>query len=279
MSVILVLVLIVLAIALIFIKSILPFAIGALFFGVGLWILLRDRIFFKKAIIVYGEISRITIMGGGSSNRRRRLVYAPVVKYEYNGEVSEVAGNIYSPKMPQVGQVMQVGINPKNPKDVRVKQSGASFVLPVIFMFVGAVVLFFSVVDQIPQSIGLQATVTPIIVAVIDAGMIILGIWLIIRDIKFYRKAVFVQGRVIGVSSHNRSYSPIVEFEYNGKIRQIESEDSSSKMPIEGQLIKVGVNPDNPEDARVKASAFSFMSLIPIFMGVVGLYLSIFGIK
>ncbi len=110
--------------------------VGSIFFAVGFYLWYKERKFFKKAILIPGvvvdKVSRQSRNKKGGSN----TLHAPVVQFEFNGELCRAEGEVYSSWPPKLGKQMRVGIDPQNPAVARVKQTGA-LVLAGMFMLVG----------------------------------------------------------------------------------------------------------------------------------------------
>ena len=115
---------------------------GLLFFLIGFFLYWREYHFFKKAIIVNGVVVDICSKQERDNKRgRTSTLYSPVVQVEFDGKTLRVEGDFFSNVKPTLGKVMQVGINPLRPNDIRLKQKGAFF-LAGIFMALGALITF-----------------------------------------------------------------------------------------------------------------------------------------
>ena len=115
--------------------------IGLFWFGFSLR--KKDVTFFKTAIKVEGKVTACrpkTIYN--SSSHRYETVYYPIITYTYNDETFEVTDSADSPYKPLMGQRRQVGINPQNPRDVRV-YSGEGELWSWICMLAGILLIFF----------------------------------------------------------------------------------------------------------------------------------------
>ena len=117
------------------------FLLGIVLFCVGFFSRKEDASFFKTAIKVEGRVTAYrpkTIYN--RSSRRYEQVYYPIVTYTYNDETLEATDSEYSPYKPLMGQRRQVGINPQNPRDVRV-YSGEGELWSWIFMLAGIILV------------------------------------------------------------------------------------------------------------------------------------------
>ncbi len=241
---------------------------------VPIWLLVRERNFFKTAVLVKGIVKDFN--SDNSSRRNGRVVYAPIVQYEYNGQIGEVKGSAYSSSIPVIGTEVLVGVNPNNPKDARLKQSDSTIkiLVIVVLIFVGALfpsllgvdIAAFCLISNVELKVNMHF-IEQIIFGFIIFTVGICFLWLFIKKKLFFMKAIFVQGVVVGASRNGKKYIPIVQFEYKGQIRQIQG-GNSSKMPIDGQPMLVGINPNNIHDARVETKGCEFT---PFLLTIIGL--------
>lgn len=118
--------------------------IGALFAvvgGVSFW---KEYRFFKRAIIVRGVVTGVSGRIPGS----REAVYAPVVRFEFDGQSRRVTGTTYSSFKPKTGTPMKVGVNPQNIEDARVYQK-SGLILTAVTAVLGIVLLIIAVNSHI----------------------------------------------------------------------------------------------------------------------------------
>ena len=87
--------------------------------GFAFW---RDYRFFKRAIIVCGVVRKFVPRRVYRYLGTRAVVYLPVVRFEFDGQVRQVTGTVYSRFKPKIGKPMKVGVNPQNIEDARVYQ-------------------------------------------------------------------------------------------------------------------------------------------------------------
>ena len=99
-------------------------AIGVLMIIGGIWSFIKDKKFFKTAVMIKGEIVNYIYKkeynkdNGG--RRHTNNTYAPIIKYEYNGQTRQFQGG-YSSKFPVVGSSVDVAVDPNNIDKARVK--------------------------------------------------------------------------------------------------------------------------------------------------------------
>lgn len=109
----------------------------AAFCGFSFWNKYR---FFKRAIIVPGVVRDF------ESRRFREyfgfpiFIYWPVIQFEFDGQVRQVTGTVYSRFKPKIGKPMKVGVNPQNIEDARVYQK-SSLILTGTIAILGTIFL------------------------------------------------------------------------------------------------------------------------------------------
>lgn len=113
---------------------------GLLSFGIGCFLLLRNILFFRKAVLVYGKVVDYASKLGGKG----QIMYTPIVQYELGGEIKEVKGSVFSCIKPTIGKYIKVGINPDNIEDVRVEQ-WSSLIVIIPIMLAGAFFASFAI--------------------------------------------------------------------------------------------------------------------------------------
>lgn len=244
-----------------------PVFICFLLFILGFCVVSKEKKFFKHAIIVYGTVVDVADSGG---------IYAPVVEFEYNGEVRRINGSVSTQSMPVKGSKMEVGIDPNNPKEARLNQMGTNMLIGGLLMGLSSIAAFVYLGGNMLHGSKISEMAALIVAALMAVSFFFVGLCLFIKDIKFFKKAIMVQGTVVGVLPLRRTYCTVVEFEYNGQTRRVSSRESSSKMPIYGQKIMVGINPTNTLDVRVKTTG---LKLFPIIFMLVGGIVSLFMIS
>lgn len=112
-------------------------AFVAAFGGFAFW---RDYRFFKRAIIVCGVVRKCVPRRVYRYLGARAVLYLPVVRFEFDGQVRQVTGTVYSRFKPKIGKPMKVGVNPQNIKDVRIYQK-SSLILTGTIAVLGTIVL------------------------------------------------------------------------------------------------------------------------------------------
>lgn len=90
-------------------------AVFALAGGVSFY---REYCFFKRAIIVRGVVTSYETRRTDKGDN----LYAPVVQFEFDGQVRQATGRVYSSGKPKMGKVMKVGVDPQNIREARVFQ-------------------------------------------------------------------------------------------------------------------------------------------------------------
>ncbi len=118
-------------------SEILPFIIfGSVFFLIGFCLFIREWKFFKKAIM----LPAVVVDYRSKRESKGDTMYAPVVQFEFDGQIRRVEGSVYSSGKPKMGKQMKVGIDPNNINDVRLKQ-GSAYFLYWMFIIVGGALL------------------------------------------------------------------------------------------------------------------------------------------
>lgn len=87
--------------------------IGCAFFAVGWFCSMSYYEFFRRAIIVPGEVTSRTNEGG---------MYGAIVSYVIDGKVETVTSNFRSNKKPIIGTKCKVGLNPDNMQIARIRE-------------------------------------------------------------------------------------------------------------------------------------------------------------
>lgn len=108
--------------------------IGTLFTVLSVYWLWADYTFTSKATIVTGTVVELHYgMGGGNGA-------APVVAYQWQGKEMTFEGSTYSnPPAVEVGEQVELFVNPDNPKDVLINMISERYILIFIFGFMGFV--------------------------------------------------------------------------------------------------------------------------------------------
>lgn len=113
---------------------------GALFAALGGFSFWRDYRFFKRAIIVPGVVRKFVPRRVYGYLGTRAILYLPVVRFEFDGQVHQVTGTVYSRFKPKIGKPMKVGVNPQNIKDVRIYKK-SNLILTGTIAVLGTIVL------------------------------------------------------------------------------------------------------------------------------------------
>ncbi len=126
--------------------------VGMLLFVIGIFILIRTRIFMDKAQEVKGTVIRMVYRrdsdGGGG--------YSPVYQFRtITGQTIEIADGMSSnPPMFTEGQSVDVLYDPENPNRARIKKWSSLYFVPlllgglgIIFGGIGVVLLFFKLIS------------------------------------------------------------------------------------------------------------------------------------
>lgn len=106
------------------------------------------------------------------------------------------------------------------------------------------------------------------------------GSWLLYRHITFFKKAIMVTGTIVdynartaydrdsdGRRRNTTMYTPVISYSYDGEKYEIISHWSSSSRS-KNETCQVGVNPDNPSDARAYYKADLVVAIVLICAGV-----------
>ena len=138
--------------------------IGALFAAVGGIAFWKEYQFFKRAIIVRGVVTGVSerneekwknfrdrahsngmnVPENRPRSGGREAVYAPVVQFEFDGQVRQVTGTTYSSFKPKTGTPMKVGIDPQNIEDARLYQI-SGLILTAVMAVLGIILLIITV--------------------------------------------------------------------------------------------------------------------------------------
>ena len=195
-----------------------------------------------------------------------------------------------SPSQGNIGKICKVAINPKNLNEIRIDSIWNILFFSAFLIFFGvlcSVITFilspyseklFSLLSHflsnyVPSSpntaltlavlikIGFKIFICLIFLASLIPGGI--GTWLLYSRITFFKNAIIVPGTVVRYDEHKERsseshkkitmYTEVVSYTYNGRTKEIISNMSSSEFNPEGigATCKVGVNPQNPYEARI----------------------------
>ena len=126
--------------------------VGMLLFAIGIFILIRTKIFMDKAQEVKGTVIRMVYRrdsdGGGG--------YSPVYQFRtITGQTIEIADGMSSnPPMFTEGQSVDVLYDPENPNRARITKWSSLYFVPlllgglgIIFGGIGMVLLFFKLIS------------------------------------------------------------------------------------------------------------------------------------
>ncbi len=133
---------------------------GLLFGGTGGSVWWGERRFFKRAIIIPGvvtdyktretrqerfrkeAVSRGFKSSGGElislGSPRETPMYAPVVQFEFAGQIRQITGTVYSSSKPKMGAAVKVGVDPQNIEAARIL---SKFSFGVLFFVIGLLLL------------------------------------------------------------------------------------------------------------------------------------------
>ncbi|MCW5911212.1 MAG: DUF3592 domain-containing protein [Cyclobacteriaceae bacterium] len=109
-------------------------AVGTIFILLSMYWLGADYIFTSKAETVTGTVVDLSY-GRGSGNTA-----APVVSYTWQGKEMIFEGSTYSnPPAVEIGEQVELFVNPDNPNDVLINLVSERYILIFIFGFIGFV--------------------------------------------------------------------------------------------------------------------------------------------
>ncbi len=137
---------------------------GVLLSGLGGAVWFRQRRFFKRAIIIPGVVTDYKTLESRQERFRKEAVsrgfkpsgnevisfgarretpmYAPVVQFEFDGQMRQITGTVYSSSKPKMGAAVKVGVDPQNIEDARILSKfsfGAVFFVIGLFLLAAAV--------------------------------------------------------------------------------------------------------------------------------------------
>ena len=98
------------------------------------------------------------------------------------------------------------------------------------------------------------------------------------KEYRFFKRAIIVPGVVTDYELHRgdrNMYSPVVRFEFDGQSRRVTGTTYSSFKPKTGTPMKVGVNPQNIEDARVYQKSGLILTAVTAVLGIVLLIIAV----
>ena len=135
-------------------------------------------------------------------------------------------------------------------------------------------------VAEAEQKSAKAARIAAPLLLLIGAGLMALGYYLYGRTSSFLATAVPASGVVVDLKLHHSSdgstYSAVVEFERAGQKRRFTDSISSSRaMYRRGDAVKVLLDPEHPDDARIDRGAWNLG--IPLAVGAAGLLTAIGG--
>jgi len=111
-------------------------------------------------------------------------------------------------------------------------------------------------------------------------GLFALGCFFWIKHIRFFKRAIMLWGKVVDYESYEDSegttmYHAVVGYEFDGENRTVvDNSVSSSWKPKIGKIRQVGVDPLNPQDARI----YSKIPIGPVISVGLGLLLLFLGL-
>ena len=268
--------------------------------------------FFSRAVVVPGKIVRYEQREEVERKTgREKTMYAAVVSYTFKGETRQATTSISSdsPSQGDIGTILQVGINPKDPNDVRVEAVWQVVLFSIAFIIGGCVFFLFAFFFS-PYAKEVMALLSPhetptyfmlthpkttqIVTTVVaplvkHAGILILGMvglaltgggaWLWHSRTNFFKQAIRVPGKVVRYSSYEERdedsrhtktmFSEVVSYSFNGETREITSNFSSSSYDEAniGQIRQVGINPNNPYEARIYSKGEFVIAVVLMSVG------------
>ncbi len=106
---------------------------------------------------------------------------------------------------------------------------------------------------------------------------------------KFFKTAIIVPGTITGFKSHQHKnrredgreitvYNTVVSFEFDGQMREIVSQSSSSVKPKIGKMVKIAVNPMDIEEAYIYSRTEILMTCMLLIMGMIFMWVGIIDI-
>jgi len=125
--------------------NIVPLCFGALFFIVGLVILIKQLMERKNSTYrVKAQVIRYEEkIHHDTETAARSIVYYPVVKYYVNGQWYEVQKNSGSGRRPYaLGQEIEIMCNPNNPEQFYLPGDKTSFIVAIGGIILGGVVIY-----------------------------------------------------------------------------------------------------------------------------------------
>lgn len=123
---------------------------GVILCAIGGVAVYRENRFFKRAIMVNGVVTSCTSkeIKTNAAYSSGQTVYAPVVKFEFDGGERYITGRSFSAAKPETGTVMRVGINPQNIYDARL-YSKAGYGMASVLLWLGVILLVLAVVMRL----------------------------------------------------------------------------------------------------------------------------------
>lgn len=124
---------------------------GVILCAVGGVAVYRENRFFRRAIMVNGVVTSYEskqIKTNAAYASSAQTVYAPIVKFEFDGEQRYVTGRSFSATKPTTGTMMQVGIDPQNIYDARL-YSKAGYGMASVLLWLGVILLVSAVVMRL----------------------------------------------------------------------------------------------------------------------------------
>ena len=106
--------------------------VGLVFFiSGGTWWYL-ERKFFKNAIAVKGTVSDYTTETKRGKKGKDVVMYTPVISFYFADQPRKVTGWVSSSEKPEIGKVYELGVNPSNIEDVRIKGEKRIFIYSLL---------------------------------------------------------------------------------------------------------------------------------------------------
>ncbi len=270
--------------------------VGLLCFVMAFVNLYSDIVFFKKAIAVPGVVVRYDQENNGEEvisysfdgEERKVTIKAPSNK-PLEGDIGKVYKVLVNPDNTKDTRVQSFG---KTLLGFFILLMVSAFFLLFFCIFSPyAHKLFAALLSRHPINVD-QAAVFAIsnpglarwlikgvyaatMLAVFAIPMALLGggSWLLYRHVTFFKEAVMVTGTIVDYNTYvDRSkkedgrkrstvmYTPVVAYTFNGEKHTIISSWASSKTPADKDC-QVGVNPQNPWEARIYSKVDLFLAI------------------
>ncbi|MBR4592660.1 MAG: hypothetical protein IKO35_05575 [Elusimicrobiaceae bacterium] len=111
--------------------------VALFFFYVGPWMLLRNYLFFRRAILVTGTVTSYKVVTKGSCP-------VEVITFYFDGQAHQIESILASDIKSKIGQLRKVGVDPQDVRKVRVMMTKEQ--KAIAWVFTAMLVLFVAVV-------------------------------------------------------------------------------------------------------------------------------------